>query len=91
MQAAAWILVLFFEWQRKKERVYFLEICASTNRSVYQQRVMEANGKIYLIRLILRWRQKHWSFSLSHLESYPSKSFSVLPAFQGEYKFCTSD
>ena len=55
-------------WKAKnKGKDIFLESCVSTSRSVYQQRVMEANEKNYLIRTTPRWRQGSWSFSLPHL------------------------
>lgn len=67
MPVAAWLWVFFFERQRMNVKDTFLESWVSINRSVYQQRVVEANEKNYLIRATPRWRQGSQSFSLPHL------------------------
>lgn len=66
---------------KSEEKDIFLKFHVSTNRSVYQQGVVEANEKNYLIRAIHRQRQgPRVSVSSSGKAIHQSLSLSFLPS-----------
>lgn len=88
MQAAAGSELSSLKGKSKGKDI-FLKFHVSTNRSVYQQGVVEANEKNYLIRAIHRQRQgPRVSVSSSGKAIHQSLSLSFLPSKESVQTLC---